>query len=141
MAVRVKEGGGKRWVERSSIAAESYVKGAENPRVPWAQATAEGENNWKLGVNEAASKGSFAKGVKKAGDATWLKGIKEKGAMRFAAGVALAEDKYNSGIAPYLDTLKGLTLPKRGKKGDPNNISRVSAVTQALHAKKLQLKG
>lgn len=141
MAIRVKDGGGKRWVERAAIASESYVKGAENPRIPWAQATADGEANWKAGVNEAATKGTFAKGVKKAGDAAWLKGIKEKGAQRFASGVALAEDKYNAGIAPYLDVLKGMNLTKRGKKGDPTNINRVSQVAQALHAKKLQLKG
>ena len=141
MAVRVKSDGGKRWVERAAIASESYVKGAENPRTPWAQATADGESNWKAGVNEAASKGTFAKGVKRVGDATWLKGIREKGAQRYASGVALAQDKYEAGIAPYLEVIKGLNLAKRGKKGDPNNISRVSAVCSALHAKKLQLKG
>jgi len=141
MAIRVKDGGAKRWVERAAIAAESYVKGAQNPRNSWAQATADGEANWKAGVNEAATKGSFAKGVKRVGDQAWLKGIEEKGAQRFATGVALSEDKYTMGIQPYLDTLKSLTLSKRGKKGDPNNINRVSQVAQALHAKKVQLKG
>lgn len=141
MGIRVKAGGAKRWVERAAIAQESYVEGARNPRKSWADATADGEKNWKLGVQEAASKGRFAKGVKRAGDEAWLKGVEEKGASRFAQGVALSEDKYEAGIAPYLAKLSTLDLPPRGKKGDPNNINRVSVVTKAMHDLKNKLKG
>lgn len=141
MGLRVKEGGAKRWVERAAIASESYVAGAKNPRTPWAQATKDGETNWKNGVAAAATKGSFSKGVTKAGDAAWLKGIEEKGAQRYANGVALAQSKYEAGIAPYLELMKSINLTKRGGKGDAGNYNRVKQLGDALHAKKLALKG
>ena len=141
MGIRVKTGGAKRWVDRAAIAQESYIEGARNPRKSWAKATAESEQNWKIGVQEASSKGHFAKGVKKAGDATWLKGIEEKGASRFAQGVALAEDKYAAGIAPYLDKLASIDLPPRGPKADPKNLARVAKVMKEMHDLKLKLKG
>lgn len=141
MPVRVKGGGAKRWVDRASVAQESYIAGAENPREDWATATSNAEGNYNAGVQEAITKKSFSKGVKRAGSTSWLNGIRNKGAQRYASGVALAEQKYADGIQPYLDVIAGLNLPKRGKKGDPNNINRVAMVTKALHDKKLQLKG
>jgi len=141
MGIRVKEGGGKRWVERAAIAGESYIAGAQNPRQDWETATSKAESNWKAGVNEAASKGRFGKGVKKAGNQAWLNGVINKGADRYATGVALAQEKYETAIAPYIDVMKNLNLKDRGPKGTPGNYDRVKTVGDALHQKKLQLKG
>lgn len=141
MGIRVKEGGAARWVARAAVAQESYVEGAKNPRTPWSVGAKAAETNWKTAIAEASAKGSYGKGVTKAGDQTWLDGVVNKGSARFAQGVALAQDKYEKGIQPYLDTLKSITLPPRGRKGDPNNILRVSAIAKALNDKKKQLKG
>lgn len=141
MAVRIKSGGGKRYVDNAATATDSYVAGAQNPRQDWQKATQAGEVNWKLGINSAIAKGSFGKGVAKAGNAAWLDGVVNKGAQRFASGVALAQTKYENGIKDYLDTISGLNLPPRGPKGDPNNIARVTMIAKALHDKKLSKKG
>ena len=141
MAIRVKSGGGQRWVERASVARESYITGAQNPRNSWSKATADGEANWKAGVNDAASKGKFSKGVLKAGDSAWLKGVTEKGADRYSSGVALAQTKYETNIKPYLDEMSRISLTKRGPKNSQVNYDRVKQVGQALSALKAKLKG
>ncbi len=139
--MKVRRNGGRKYVERAAVAGPAYKEGVENPRRNWSKATADGSENYKTGVTKAIQNDSFKKGVLKAGDEAWLKGSIEKGVSRYPTGVALAENKYNEKIAPYLDTLEGLSLPPRYSKGDPRNIARVAAIALALHNKKLQIKG
>jgi len=130
-----------KWQRRAATAGVEYEEGVKNPRSPWDTATAGAEKNYVAGVQAAISRGSFGKGVRKTGHAGWQKAATEKGPARYAQGVNLAGDKYQSGFAPFADTIKALNLPPRGPKGDPNNITRVGAIAKALHDKKLQLQG
>ena len=134
---KVRLGGDKRWVDRASVATPDYISGIQNPRNDWAQATSAAASNWASAVQAAAANGSFAKGVNKAGSAKQIAKAIGKGAQRYAAGVADGQSEYAAAIAPFLQVITNTTLPPRGPKGDPRNLDRVKAITQALRAKKL----
>jgi len=118
-----------------------YEFGVNNPRRDWATAAEGADATWKEAITNAAAKGLFGKGVKKAGTAKWKDRASKKGPSRFAEGVILGMPDYQKGFAVYADTIKGVTLPERFPKGDPRNISRVGVIADALHKKRLELLG
>jgi hypothetical protein len=130
-----------KWTRRTQNAGTEYAEGVQNPRSDWASQTKAAEANYEKGVQAAIQRKSFGKGVTKTGTSGWQAAALEKGPSRFAAGVAGATNKYAEGFKPYRETIKNLTLPPRGPKGDPANIQRVAAVAKALHDKKLALEG
>jgi hypothetical protein len=141
MATSKVRAGGAKWKERTQAATSAYVDGARNPRRSWAAATAASEDAWKAGVQEAAAKNTFSKGVKTAGDAAYQDGITNKGATRFAEGVSVSGDAYDKGFAPYVQVIESTNLPDRGRRGDPKNYQRVQVLGTALNAKKKAIKG
>ena len=83
-----------KFASRASVAGPDYERGASNPRRAWAQAALAAEPNYGAGVQAAIAKGRYGKGVAKAGDAKFLRGVKEKGVARFPSGVAAATGDY-----------------------------------------------
>lgn len=122
----------EKFVQAASQRQQEYNDGVANPRTPWAQATAAAEANYKAGVAAAANAGRFGRGVARAGDAKYLKGAKEKGGTRFAAGVAQGREAYQQGVEPYLQKIGSTTLPPRYPRRDPRNLARVAAIATAL---------
>jgi len=117
--------------------ATQYKQGVENPLRDWEQNAIAAEETYKRGVTEAANKGMYGKGVKKAGTRKWQKGASQKGPTRFSEGVMLSKDAYRAGFAPYAEEIAKTELPPRGPKGDPNNIQRVAVIARALRERKL----
>jgi len=123
-----------KWVRRSSVASPDYAAGVTNPRRDWAEASSAADQNYRQGVTAAAQAGRYKAGVLKSGSDKWKKGAIEKGTNRFAEGVSLARDEWEKGFAPYHAAIESLQLPARGPKGSPQNMQRVTAVTQAMRA-------
>lgn len=122
----------EKWTTVTPGRTQDYVDGVNNPRRSWASATAAGEANWKQGVTQAAAKGRFGQGVKKAGDAKWADGVQKKGAGRWGAGVSQSSDRYAAGFQPYHQAIAAVQLPPRGPRRDPRNLDRVKAVVDAV---------
>lgn len=137
--MQIKDAGtiAKKYVSRGSAAGQDYATGVANPRNPWAASTVAAKGAYASGVQTALSSGSFEKGVNNAGDAKWSRKAAGVGAQRYGPGVTAAQTDYQNGVAPYLAVLQALQLPPRGAKGDPSNISRVTAVNNALRQKKV----
>lgn len=125
-----------KWTRRASVAGADYQAGINNPRRDWEEASVDAESNYKIGVIAAANAGRYGRGVKEAGNEKWKKNAIAKGPSRFAEGVALAQEDWEYGFAPYHAAIKALKLPPRGPKGSPANIQRVAAVATALRALK-----
>jgi hypothetical protein len=125
-----------KWSQRASAAGAAYTSGVNTTQKDWATDTANAAPSWAAGVQQAATNGSFAKGVTAAGTAKWKTKAANVGAARYPQGVTAAQPYYQAGITQVLQVLSGLTLPARGPKGDPGNINRVSAVTTALRKMK-----
>jgi hypothetical protein len=126
-----------KWNQRAGNATNDYVDGVQNPKADWAQATAGAAENYKTGVTKAANEGRFARGVTKAGTQKQQQASIQKGAGRYAEGIAIAQPDYSAAMEPVLQTIAATSLPPRKPKGDPANINRVAAIDAALHQMKI----
>jgi hypothetical protein len=121
-----------KWQRRASVAQPDYQAGVQNPRVPWDQAAANAENNYKAGVTAAANAGRFGQGVKRVGNQKWVEGATRKGSGRYVEGVNLGGQQFQDRINTVLQTIEGVSLPARGPKGSPQNYQRITPIGEAL---------
>ena len=135
-AVKSSSAVAEKWMRVTPARSADYTLGIQQPRTPWAAAAKAGEERYKAGVQEAATRGAYGKGVTAAGDQKWQSKALAKGPSRFAEGVALSGPDFQAGIQPYLDTIAATALPPRYAKGDPRNVERVKVLAQALRKRK-----
>lgn len=126
-----------KFVERAGAASGDYVSGAQSTSKDQASAAIAGKANWAAGIQAAITGGRYEKGLNKSGKAGWLKGITEKGANRFAEGVASGAGKYATNSAVYDGARGAANSMPRGPKGSEANFARAKAVGQALRAVKV----
>ncbi|GAH36690.1 unnamed protein product, partial [marine sediment metagenome] len=117
-----------KWTRVTPGRTEDYKLGIQNPRRDWATEALAGKENWKAGVDAAAAKDLFAKGIDKAGTAKWRDRALKKGPGRFAEGVYIAGPDYESGFKPYHDAISRVDLGPRFPKRDPRNLNRVKII-------------
>ena len=127
----------QKFVERAGAATQDYTDGARSTNKDQAAAAIAGKANWAAGIQAAITSDRYAKGLSESGKAGWLKGITEKGANRFAEGVATGASKYAANSGKY-DSARGAaaSMP-RGPKGSEANFARAKAVGQALRKMKV----
>jgi len=128
---------GEKWGRVTPGRVEDYTLGITSPKRDWAEETKAAVKNWKAGIDAAAAKNLFVKGIEKAGTSKWKDKALKKGPGRFSEGVYLAEPDYIKGFAPYREAIAAVDLGPRYPKRDPRNLDRVKKVVDALVAKKL----
>ena len=128
----------EKWARVTPMRTEDYKLGVQNPKRDWADETEAAKGNWKAGVDQAAIKDLFAKGVRRAGTGKWKRNALEKGPGRFAEGVMLAEGAYEKGFAPFHAAIEAADLGPRFPRRDPRNLNRVKAIVDALIKAKLE---
>jgi hypothetical protein len=127
-----------KWKRQAETSQQDYEEGIRNPRADWAEKSTQANPNWKAGVTAAIQSDRYATGVKIAGTEKWARRAIELGPSRWAQGIQVAGDAYETGFAPYRSVIERLQLPARGPKGSPQNIRRVEAVATALHQEKMR---
>jgi len=128
----------EKWTRVTPGRTEDYKLGIQNPRRDWAEEALAGAANWKAGIDAAAAKDLFGKGVTKAGSAKWKEKALKKGPGRFAEGVYIAGPDYEKGFAPYHAAIEKVDLGARFPKRDPRNLERVKRVVDAMIVEKLK---
>lgn len=128
---------GEKWGRVTPQRQEDYKIGVTSPKRDWAEETKASKDNWKAGVDSAAAKDLFFKGVEAAGTGKWKEKTLKKGPGRFAEGVYIAQPDYEKGFAPYREAIAATDLGPRYPKRDPRNLNRVKTIVDALIAKKL----
>jgi hypothetical protein len=127
-----------KWATRTGAAAQDYVAGANTTDKDQAAAGVAAKEIYKAALTASFGRDSYAKGLQKSGKAGWQAGIAQKGAQNFATGVSTsgAQAKYSANSGAY-DSARGAAagLP-RGQRGSAQNLARVAAVANALHAAK-----
>ena len=121
-----------KWARVTPTRTADYEEGVRNPRKDWQRATLAATDAYKAGITASLAKGSFAKGVAKAGQAGWQEGAVSKGVPRWGPGVQVAEPKYAAAFAPFVEAIRRVTLPPRYARRDPRNLMRVNAIVDAL---------
>ena len=139
MAIKVKDAGASaaKFVQRAGAAAADYQQGVQGAGEDWQRNTAAAADNYAAGVQEALTRGAFARGVQAAGGAKYSQKAGTVGARRFPEGVREGGAAFQAGVAPFLQTIAGLTLPPRRPKGDPANFQRVQVIGEALRRRKV----
>lgn len=117
-----------------------YLEGVSG-NTDWAANAVAAQPNYDAGVQEAVAKKSFSRGVQKAGQGKFNASAEKIGQARFAQGIAIAGPEWEKGFAPFKAVIEGVSLPKRGRRGDPSNWDRAKAVGMALAKKRQELKG
>ena len=126
-----------KWTRVTPGRTEDYKLGIQNPKRDWATETGEAKDNWKAGVDGAAAKDMFAKGVTAAGTRKWQEKALKKGPGRFAEGVYGAGGDYEKGFKPYHAAIEAVDIGPRFPKRDPRNLDRVRKVVDAMVAVKV----
>ncbi len=126
-----------KWKNVTPGRSSEYEAGVTNPLGDWEKSTLAAKDAQKAGITQALAQGRFEKGVKRAGNTTWSERTKLLGTRRWVEGVAASGDRYAKGFYPYQAVIAGIQLPPRGPAGDPMNIKRVSAISEALAKKKV----
>jgi hypothetical protein len=122
----------EKWARVTPGRSADYEEGVRSPVKNWERQTTAASDAWKTGIQQAIAAGSFGKGVARVGQAGWQVGAIEKGVARWGPGVQVAQDKYQTALAPYVDAIRRVTLPPRYARRDPRNLDRVRVVVDAL---------
>jgi len=126
----------EKWMRVTPGRVQDYALGIKNPKRDWESETVAAEDRYKAGVDAAAMKGMFGKGVKAAGTKKWEEMALKKGPGRFSEGVYIGGPAYEKGFAPMHAAIERVILPPKFPKGDIRNYERVKAIGQALHEEK-----
>jgi len=126
-----------KWTRVTPGRVDDYKLGVQNPKRDWEAEAAASKETWKAGVDAAAAKDLFAKGITKAGTKKWQDKALKVGPGRFAEGVYIAGPDYEKGFAPYRAAIAAVDLGPRFPRRDPRNLERVKRVVDALVAEKI----
>lgn len=126
-----------KWTRVTPGRTSDYKLGIQNPKRDWADEALAAKDNWKAGIDAAAAKDLFAKGIAKAGTSKWKEKALKKGPGRFAEGVYIAGPDYEKGFAPYHAAIERVDLGPRFPRRDPRNLERVKKIVDALVAEKV----
>lgn len=126
-----------KWTRVTPGRVDDFKLGIQNPKRDWEAETLAAADNWKAGVDAAAAKNLFPKGVAKAGSKKWRDKSLKVGPSRFAEGVYIAGPDYEKGFAPFREAIARVDLGPRFPKRDPRNLERVKRVVDALITEKV----
>ena len=122
----------EKWMRVTPQRTEDYSKGIASPKRDWATEAVAAKANWKAGIDAAAAKDLYAKGVNQAGTPKWKSKSLSLGPGRFAEGVYQAGPDYEKGFAPYREAIAAVDLGPKFPRRDPRNLDRVKRVVTAL---------
>jgi len=122
----------EKWTRVTPTRADDYTKGVQAPKRDWATEAVAAKGNWKAGIDAAAAKDLFAKGVSNAGTPKWKAKALALGPGRFAEGVYQGGADYAKGFAPFQAAIAAVDLGPKFPRRDPRNLDRVKKVVTAL---------
>jgi len=126
-----------KFIERAGSASGLYKSGSEQTTKDQSVRAIAAKAIYQQALTASFSRDAFAKGLQKSGKSGWLRGIQEKGAERYAPGIAVSGSKYATNSGKYDTARQAADNMPRGTKGSSTNLARVTAVVNALRAVKL----
>lgn len=118
-------------------AATAYKTNAVAAAQTWQDNTAASSDNYTKGVQDAISRGAFAKGVASAGAGKYSAQVQTVGGTRFSDGMSKAGPAWQKGFAPIAAAVQGKDIGPRGPRGSAQNKQRAANMADAFRAAKL----
>jgi len=109
----------EKWTRVTPGRTEDYKIGVQNPKRDWAEETAAGKDNWKAGIEAAAAKGLFEKGVIAAGSKKWQDRALKKGPSRLRKVFTLRARIMKKASSVFMMPFPALILDRVSPKGIP----------------------
>lgn len=129
------------WQQGARARASRYGTNAAAAGTDWETNAKAAAANYKSAVSAGNIDKMFSGGITRAGAGKFTRKVNDVGITRFPQGVDAGAQDYQNGVSPFLDTLKGLSLPARKPRGDPANQARSTQVQVELFKKRLALRG
>jgi len=130
----------KYWEDGARARADRYAAEAKAAAELWQTNAEAAAKLYRDAVTAPNIEQMFKGGISRVGAAKYRRKVEAVGAARFAPGISAAKPDYESGVAPFLETLAALVLPARKPRGDPANIDRVAKIATELHKKRLAIR-
>lgn len=130
-----------KWREVTPGRSRYYEANTPGAASEWESGTLAATATYQAAVTAGDIGRRFAGGVRNAGAEKFARKVRDVGVGRFGPGVQAAAPDFQKGFDPYAQTIAGLSLPKKGPRGDTTNVERVRVVANALSAKRLALLG
>lgn len=105
---------------------DRYEEGTRGKGSAWASSKQRAKENFKVGMAEALSKGSYEKGMDNSQASDYDSGVLNKGKANWGVGMQAGGEKYSKNISKFVP-LWGQALPTgRGAKRSASNIKRMT---------------
>lgn len=127
----------EKFVNRAGAASSDYVDGVRSTSKDQNALAIAAAERHKQATTEALARGSYVKGLQKAGNSAWKNGVEKKGQTRYADGVSNSAIKYATNSGQYDSARSAAENLPRGVKGSEANFQRSKAVGMALRALKV----
>lgn len=129
----------EKWQGRAGAASTDYLEGAQKTDKDQAARAIAAKEIYKSELTASFGRDSYAKGLSKSGKAGWIKGVVEKGGQNYSTGVTTesARQKYVAESGKYDGARNASANMPKGVRGSAQNLNKVVAVANALHAVKV----
>lgn len=131
----------EKWGRVTPGRSADYEAGAVGSGGKWLSNLISAKMAYKAGITASDIDARYIGGAKRAGAAKYDRKVRDIGVSRFGPGVAAAVGDFQTGFDPYIPVIASVDMPARKPRGDPGNLARVSAITTALHKKRLAMIG
>lgn len=142
MALKVKDvtTTAEKWTRVTPQRSGDYIAAAQVAGDDWEKNTIAAAAAFRAAVTAANIDKMFIGGVKRTGADKYNRKVKAVGETRFSQGIAAGAEDYEKGVTPFLDLMRGLTLPDRAPRGSETNLERVRVIMRENHKKRLALR-
>jgi len=130
----------KYWEDGARARADRYAAEAKAAAELWQTNAEAAAKLFRDAVTAPNIEQMYKGGIARVGAAKFRRKVEAVGGVRFGPGVEAARTDYESGVAPFLETIAATTIPDRRPRGDPANIDRVRKIADALHKKRLAIR-
>jgi hypothetical protein len=104
---------------------DRYSKGVTGKGGRWQSGAAGAQKNYNDGIQQSISKGSYAKGVSKAGSSKYDHGVTTKGVRNWGPGMSDSAQAYTTGVSKVAGLWSQALSTPRGPKRSPANLQRM----------------
>ena len=132
---------GRLMVEGAKARADRYGTNTPAAAQDYVNNTIAAASTYKAAVSATNIDKMFSGGVQTKGARKFAANVTSKGVQRYPGGVETGRSEYEQSVGPFLDTIKGITLPQKKVRGDPANQARSTIIQVELHKKRLSLRG
>lgn len=129
-----------KWTSVTPARSADYVAAAKVAGDDWEKNALAAAASFRAAVTAGNIDKMYTGGIRRVGADKYNRKVEAVGQGRFSEGITAGAPDYEKGVSPYLDLMRGITLPERQPRGSEANLARVRAIMVENHKKRLALR-